>query len=183
VQCLSRPAGGVALARSGTGASGETEVGQAVDSYGREPAICSWPPCDCPGVPRARIRSCRFARLVSTTIDREEEGCASSRWTSTATSASQTGRKPADSSRAARQEANRALSTGPTDRNRPGGDTPPPAVWVESQPAFDFRDNRKPAFCGLFCRSRRGLEPRTPGPQLCRNRVAQSQPAWLRHIG
>jgi hypothetical protein len=50
----------------GQGLLGEARLGRPLLSlWAASPLFVVGRPCDCPGVPRARIRSCRFARLVS----------------------------------------------------------------------------------------------------------------------
>jgi hypothetical protein len=50
----------------GQGLQGETRLGRpSLTLWAASPSFVVGRPCDCPGVPRARIRSCRFAHLFS----------------------------------------------------------------------------------------------------------------------
>src|ERR1044071_2464237 len=62
-----RPEVGLAsLAVPGQGLQGESRLGRpSLTLWTASPSFVVGRPCDCPGVPRARIRSCRFARLIS----------------------------------------------------------------------------------------------------------------------
>src|SRR6266536_2388619 len=69
----------------GQGLRGETRLGRpSLTLWAASPSFVVGRPCDCPGVPRARIRSCRFARLTSGCSASERRfRCASSRSTFT----------------------------------------------------------------------------------------------------
>src|SRR3954462_9903422 len=50
-------------------------AGRRVTLWAGSPWFVDGRPCDCPGVPRARIRSCRVARLVSVLDERDGSWC------------------------------------------------------------------------------------------------------------
>src|SRR5947208_16273657 len=66
MECLRRPAVVVASARFGCrGLQGDAGWAGRRTLWAASPLFVGGRPCDCPGVLRARIRSCRVARLVS----------------------------------------------------------------------------------------------------------------------
>src|SRR3954451_8296096 len=75
VEPLGRPGCAVASACSGwQGLQGEAGWGGRATLWVVSPWFVGGRPCDCPGVPRARIRGCRVARLVSVIDDRDGGG-------------------------------------------------------------------------------------------------------------
>src|SRR6266511_2348926 len=76
MESLHRPAVDVASARSGCqGLQGEAGWAGRRTLWAASPLFVGGRPCDCPGVPRARIRSCRVARLVSVGSESRERWC------------------------------------------------------------------------------------------------------------
>src|SRR6266540_3782936 len=73
---LRRPVVVVASARSGCqGLQGDAGWAGRRTLWAASPLFVGGRPCDCPGVPRARIRSCRVARLVSVVTTEEWRWC------------------------------------------------------------------------------------------------------------
>src|SRR6266498_3906168 len=76
MESLHRPVVDVASARSGCqGLQGEAGWAGRRTLWAASPLFVGGRPCDCPGVPRARIRSCRVARLVSVGSESRERWC------------------------------------------------------------------------------------------------------------